>query len=149
VDLQTIRDLIALMKESGVTELAVERPDYKISIKRDAAPEAASHLAAADLLPAEASQAADLAQEPPTGAVVSAPMVGIFYLGGAGDSSPRIVVGDLVEQGQVIAAIESMKVPNDILAPTSGRIEEIFAADGAPVEFGQPLLRIQPQGGPP
>jgi len=144
MDLQKIKDLIALMKESGVCELAVELPDYKISIKRDTVPP--EPVAVAALEPAEAPLPAQATEDAPADLVtVSAPMVGIFYLGGAGDGRPLLEIGQQVEQGQVIAAIESMKVPNDILAPASGRIEEILAADGSPVEFGQALLRIKPE----
>lgn len=144
MDIQKIRDLIALMKESGVLELAVELPDYKVTIKR---------ADAGEVPPAEPAQPEVAAQpepEPPSDLVtVSAPMVGIFYLGGAGDDRLPLAVGDLVEQGQVVAAIESMKVPNDIPTPVAGRIEEILAPDASPVEFGQALIRIRPQQGEP
>jgi len=145
MDIQKIKDLIALMNESGVSELAVELPDYKITIKRDRdAPAPAAEQPAQEPRPAAAAEA------PPADLVtVSAPMVGIFLLGGGDEGRPALEPGQLVEQGQVIAAIESMKVPNDVPAPATGRIEEILVADGSPVEFGQPLMRITPQEGEP
>jgi acetyl-CoA carboxylase biotin carboxyl carrier protein len=140
MEIERIKDLIALMKESGVTELSVEQPDYKVSIKRgevgeEAEPEPAS------------AEAAPALEEPPAETdlvTVSAPMVGVFRLGGAGEGAAYLAVGDRVERGQAVAAIESMKVPNDVPAPAGGRIEEILVADGTPVEFGQALMRIRP-----
>ena len=45
----------------------------------------------------------------------------------------------------MIGAIEAMKVPNSVPSPVAGVVREVLAADGAAVEYGQPLLLIEPQ----
>jgi acetyl-CoA carboxylase biotin carboxyl carrier protein len=62
---------------------------------------------------------------------------------------PREVVreGDRVREGQLLAAIEAMKVPNDLRAPVSGIVSRLLVEDGAPVEYGQTLLTIEPEQG--
>ncbi len=56
-----------------------------------------------------------------------------------------MAVGDVVREGQVVAAIEALNVLNEVEASGSGRVHEILASDGQPVEYGQPLLVIEPQ----
>jgi len=139
--LDRIRELIAVMRECGVSELSVELPDAKISLKREA-------------LEAESAAAPGLASAPhpqPAAAgaaggllAVTAPMVGIFRAGAHG---AKLAPGDRVVAGQIIGAIEAMKVSNDIPSPVAGVVREVPAADGAAVEYGQPLLLIEPPGG--
>ncbi|NIM05033.1 MAG: hypothetical protein GTO55_03535, partial [Armatimonadetes bacterium] len=57
--------------------------------------------------------------------------------------------GDRVKEGQVIAAIEAMKVPNELRCPTSGTIGRVLVEDGDGVEYGQTLFLIQPDEGSP
>jgi len=55
--------------------------------------------------------------------------------------------GDRVREGQLIAAIEAMKVPNELRAPVTGVISRLLVEDGAAVEYGQTLLLIDPEEG--
>lgn len=75
---------------------------------------------------------------------ISASVVGTFHLQKRGfpHGAPR--VNDEVFVGQVIANIELMHIPTDLVSPVAGTIEEILAAEGAGVEYGQPLLLIRP-----
>jgi len=77
-------------------------------------------------------------------AIVRAPAVGTFHLAKRGfrHGAPRVC--DQVQAGQIIGTIELMHVPNDLISPVSGIIDEILAADGAGVEYGQPLMVIRP-----
>ncbi|UCH33271.1 MAG: hypothetical protein JSV65_11890 [Armatimonadota bacterium] len=134
--LERIRELIAIMRESGVTELSVELPDFKISLKREGiGAEEEAPVFAVEPEPRAAGEA-------PESFPVVAPMVGIFRA--ATDHSAKVSPGDTVAVGQVIGAIEVMKVPNDVLSPVGGVAREVLAADGAAVEYGQPLMLIQP-----
>jgi len=141
--LDRIRELIAIMRESGVSELSVELPELKISLKRDAVGgEAFDHSLAEpepERQPTEAVAGAELFP-------VVAPMVGVFRA--ATDHSAKVSPGDTVASGQVIGAIEAMKVPNDVPSPIGGVVREVLVADGAPVEYGQPLLLIEPLAAP-
>ena len=77
------------------------------------------------------------------GEVIEAPMVGVVYLQATPDADPYVKVGDKVEQGDVICIVEAMKLMNEIQAPFSGVITEVFVQNEEVVEYGQPLLRIE------
>ncbi len=76
---------------------------------------------------------------------VLAPMVGTFYRAPAPDADPFVRAGDKVAPGQTLFIIEAMKMMNEIEAEVSGVIREILVENGEPVEFGQPLMLIDPQ----
>lgn len=74
--------------------------------------------------------------------VVHSPMVGTLYLTPAPDRPPFVKVGDEVKEESVVCIIEAMKVMNEIRAPATGKVVEIFMESGSPVEFGSHLMRI-------
>ena len=76
--------------------------------------------------------------------VVVAPLVGAFYRSSAPGEPPFVTVGDLVEPGQDLAIIEAMKMMNRISCEFDGKITAILVEDGVMVEFGQPLMYIDP-----
>ena len=77
------------------------------------------------------------------GEVIEAPMVGVVYLQATPDANPYVKVGDKVQQGDVICIVEAMKLMNEIQAPFSGIITEVFVQNEEVVEYGQPLLRME------
>jgi len=74
---------------------------------------------------------------------VVAPMVGTFYRAPAPDAEPYVKLGETVEPGQVLFIIEAMKMMNEIESECRGKVVEILVENGAPVEYGQPLMRVQ------
>ena len=77
------------------------------------------------------------------GEVIEAPMVGVVYLQATPDADPYVKIGDKVEKGDVICIVEAMKLMNEIQAPFSGVITEVFVQNEEVVEYGQPLLRME------
>ena len=77
------------------------------------------------------------------GEVIEAPMVGVVYLQATPDADPYVKIGDKVEQGDVNCIVEAMKLMNEIQAPFSGVITEVFVQNEEVVEYGQPLLRME------
>jgi acetyl-CoA carboxylase biotin carboxyl carrier protein len=75
---------------------------------------------------------------------VKSPMVGTFYRAPAPDEAPFVQVGDRIHVGQTICIIEAMKLMNEIEAEVSGQVMEILLQNGEPVEYDQPLMRINP-----
>jgi acetyl-CoA carboxylase biotin carboxyl carrier protein len=75
---------------------------------------------------------------------VESPMVGTFYRAPAPGEDPFVEVGDRVKTGQSVCIIEAMKLMNEIEAEVSGQVMEILVQNGEPVEYGQPLMRINP-----
>ena len=75
---------------------------------------------------------------------VSSPMVGTFYRAPAPSEAPFVEVGDRIRSGQTVCIIEAMKLMNEIEAEVSGQVMEILVQNGEAVEYGQPLMRINP-----
>jgi len=69
-------------------------------------------------------------------------MVGTLYLAPSPEAKPYVSAGDSVKKGDVLCIIEAMKLMNEITAEQDGVIEEVLAANGQLVEFGQPLFRL-------
>ncbi|MFA5275771.1 MAG: acetyl-CoA carboxylase biotin carboxyl carrier protein, partial [Candidatus Omnitrophota bacterium] len=75
---------------------------------------------------------------------VKAPMVGTFYRAPSPEAPPYVEVGQVMEPGQVICIIEAMKLMNEIKSEIKGKILEILVDNAEPVEFGQPILLVEP-----
>jgi acetyl-CoA carboxylase biotin carboxyl carrier protein len=75
---------------------------------------------------------------------IKSPMVGTFYRAPAPDAEPFTKTGDTISPGQVLCIIEAMKLMNEIEAEISGKIIEILAENGKPVEYNQPLFLVEP-----
>jgi acetyl-CoA carboxylase biotin carboxyl carrier protein len=75
---------------------------------------------------------------------ISSPMVGTFYRAPAPGEQPFVEIGDRVRVGQTVCIIEAMKLMNEIEAEVSGQIIDVLVHNGEPVEYGQPLMRINP-----
>jgi acetyl-CoA carboxylase biotin carboxyl carrier protein len=75
---------------------------------------------------------------------INSPMVGSFYVATSPETPPFVSIGSEVQPDTVVCIIEAMKVMNEIRADISGKILEIVAENGKPVQFGQPLFRCIP-----
>ena len=70
-------------------------------------------------------------------------MVGTVYMAPAPGADAFIKIGSNVKEGETLLIIEAMKVMNQIPAPKSGTVKRILIEDGAPVEFGAPLMIVE------
>jgi acetyl-CoA carboxylase biotin carboxyl carrier protein len=77
---------------------------------------------------------------------IRSPMVGTFYKAPEPGAEPYIKIGNRVSPGQTVCVIEAMKIMNEIEAEVGGVVREISVEDGQPVEFGQVLFRVDPNG---
>ena len=145
VDTDLVRELAAMLNETGLSEIEVENGERKIRVSRNmtavAAPMMAAPVAAAAAAPAPAAAAAPSTPASSANALKS-PMVGTAYLTPEPDAAPFVSVGQQVKAGDTVMIIEAMKVMNPIVAATSGTVTEILVESGQPVEFDQPLLVI-------
>jgi len=150
IDTRTVRKLADILKETDLTEIEVEQGDLKIRVSRAAvagpAPVAGPvTYAAAPAAPAPAAAAAPAVASAPAqaaGEVIKSPMVGTVYLSPAPGANTFVKVGDTVSVGQTLLIIEAMKTMNPIPATKAGKVVEILAADGQPVEFGEGLIIV-------
>ena len=146
VDKKTIRELAELLDETGLNEIEVASDDMRIRVVRHGAGIAPVQVAApsAPAVIAEPaapkSAEADLANHP---GMVRSPMVGTAYRSAEPGTSPFIVVGDQVREGQTLMIVEAMKTMNQIPCPRSGKVTSIMVEDGQPVEYDEPLLIIE------
>jgi acetyl-CoA carboxylase biotin carboxyl carrier protein len=140
-DHELVRELAELMTEKGLTEVEIERGDFRVRVARQsfAAPAAAYAAAPVVAVAPAGAVSNDPAKHP--GAILS-PMVGTAYLAPEPGARPFIEVGATVRQGQTILIVEAMKTMNAIPAPKAGTVREILVTDGQPVEFGEPLLIV-------
>jgi len=86
--------------------------------------------------------------EPPKAALIEikSPMVGTFYAQPEPGADPYVRVGSRIAPGQTLCIIEAMKIMNPLDAEVAGVIKEIAVQDAQPVEFGQVLYRVDPNG---
>jgi acetyl-CoA carboxylase biotin carboxyl carrier protein len=75
---------------------------------------------------------------------VTSPMVGTFYRASAPGEAPFIEIGARIRKGDAVCIIEAMKLMNEIEAEVSGQVMEILVQNGEAVEYGQPLMRVNP-----
>jgi acetyl-CoA carboxylase biotin carboxyl carrier protein len=148
IDTRLVRRLAAILTETGLSEIEVERGGLKIRVVRTltAAPAAVQAVAAPVAAPVAATAAASATtttESLPAGDVVKSPMVGTVYLSPQPGAAAFVKVGDKVTAGQTLLIIEAMKTMNPIPAPKAGVIRAIMAEDGQPVEFGEGLAVIE------
>jgi acetyl-CoA carboxylase biotin carboxyl carrier protein len=140
-DAEVIRALAGLLRETGLTEIEYAVGDHRIRVARS--PAGNGHAAA----PPGAEPTAPV-EVPATNGVghpgtITSPVVGIAYLAPEPGAAPFVRIGDSVNEGATLLIIEAMKVMNQIRAPRAGRVGQIFAGDGEPVEYGAALMLIE------
>jgi acetyl-CoA carboxylase biotin carboxyl carrier protein len=140
VDADIVREMAALLEETGLTEIEIEREGMRVRVARMAVP--VNFAAAAPAVAHAGSKDGTPSLEPQKGTVVSSPMVGTVYLSPQPGAPPFVKIGDTVKE-ETLCIVEAMKTMNAVPAPVAGRIMEIFVRDGQPVEYGEPLMRIE------
>jgi acetyl-CoA carboxylase biotin carboxyl carrier protein len=149
-DVKRVRRLIELMKEHDLSEIDLRQGDQRVRLRRGAeplvsmpsAPSAAAASSPSSSAPASLSATPATAADGANMAVIKSPMVGTFYSASSPETPPFVKVGAHVGPDTVVCIIEAMKVFNEIPAEISGTVAAMLVENGAPVEFGQPLFKI-------
>lgn len=172
MNLNEIQDLIKFVSKSGVTEVEIEKKDFKITIKSETNPKRRRGVNEVDSLvqqmpmampqmqamampqmqaPAAAPAPAATAPAPAAEAEknsnhieIKSPMIGTFYRKPSPDKPAFIEVGDMVQKGDVVCIIEAMKLFNEIEAEVSGKLVKVLVDENSPVEYDQALFIIDP-----
>jgi len=162
-----LRGLIEIVATHSVTDFEWEHEDEKVRIRRGSGEPASAparpaasvpqpvaepvHVAAqpasepaVQVVPAPTPQAPPAAKPAANTEEVTSPMVGTFYLRSRPESPSFIEKGDVVETGQTLCIVEAMKLMNEIQAEKKCKIIDILVDDGESVEYGQPLVIIEP-----
>ena len=153
MELKDIKAIIDLMKKNSVSEFELEKQDFKIRLKRgmnggtpvaqyEDAPPIVS-VGPAPAIPAAAG-AAPVTPAAENEAEIKSPMIGTFYRTPSPESAAYVEVGTKVNPDTVVCIIEAMKVMNEIKAEVKGVITQVLVENAKPVEFGQPMFKVQP-----
>ena len=146
--IKELKDMINLMQEHGLVELEIEKNGFKIRLKKGATGTIVHEEAISNPKfiksekKAEAGQSQEINEEPGI-VIIRSPMVGTFYSAPAPDAEPYVIRGKEVKAGDVLCIIEAMKLMNEIKTDVSGKITDVLVENGQPVEFDQPLFKIQ------
>jgi len=163
VNMDELRELIALLRENGLAEFELEREGFRVRLRRGSEYEAAEpsrdvqpgtpRPTPAAKTPTETTgapvpvhpgaQAQSAASEDQDLHIIEAPIVGTFYRARSPNADAFVKTGSKVEASTVVCIIEAMKLMNEIQAETSGEVVKIYVENGQPVEYGQPLFGIR------
>jgi acetyl-CoA carboxylase biotin carboxyl carrier protein len=150
VDVVAIDRLAKIVAQYDLHEIEISLGDLRVRLARHLAPPAQTIVAAvpemAAIAPRPSLGGAAAPAEPPVADLaraVKSPMVGTAYLRSSPETKPFVEVGSVVKTGDKLLLVEAMKTFNDIVAPWAGKVVNILVADGAPVEYDQPLMIIE------
>ena len=143
-----VKELIAIMKDSGLSYMSVKNDNFEVELGEKPAPVAIPPM---PMMPpmapmAPAAQAQNTAEEKEpvlSGKIVKSPIVGTFYAAPAPGKPAYAPVGKTVAKGDILFIIESMKLMNEVTSEFDGTVAEILVKDGDAIEYDQPIMRIQ------
>jgi len=160
MNIKELKEIIRLVAEKEFAEFELEQPDFKLRIRRAVPPTVHSadvtrliaspsptgeSLGGTSPSPAAvAIEAAPPVEDEKLYHIITAPIVGTFYRAPNPTASPFVEIGDHVEPGTILCIIEAMKLMNEVTSDVSGEVVKIYAENGQPVEYGQPLFAIKP-----
>ncbi len=159
MNIQEIQDLIKFVSKTQVSEVEIEKKDFKIIIKsemKSKSIEGQQYVvqAAPAMAPAPVTAPAPVAAAPAAPAApvaddsklltIKSPMIGTFYRSSGPDKDAFVNVGDNVSAGTPVCIIEAMKLFNEIESEISGKIVKVLVDDASPVEYDQPLFLVEP-----
>jgi acetyl-CoA carboxylase biotin carboxyl carrier protein len=152
-----IEQLLRFMSEHNLEEFEYSRGDLRIRLKKPSAHMvvAAPRPAAEIIVPSAVSEPEPESRSAEPGAsvdvrggedlhLINSPIVGTFYASPSPGAEAFVKVGSHVDKGQTLCIVEAMKLMNEIESEISGEVLRIFAENGQPVEYGQPLFGIRP-----
>ena len=154
MNLTEIQDLIKFVAKQKVTEVEIEKKDFKIIIKSEKEEVHIAHVSApaplqmaipsAPVSTVTPAAPANEAVEESNYITIKSPMIGTFYRSSSPETDSFVNVGDIIKEGDVLCIIEAMKLFNEIEAEVSGKIVKVLVDDSSPIEFDQPLFLIEP-----
>ena len=145
MNLKKIEEVIRLMEKHGLTEISVEEEGVKIHLRKGLAGVVEKSIQAIPPVLTSGSTAEPPKTEETSNLVeIKSPMVGTFYQSPTPDTKPFISSGSRISVGDVLCIIEAMKLMNEIKSEVKGKIVDVLAGNGDPVEFGQVLFLVEP-----
>ena len=149
MNLDDVREILALMRENGISEFEIEREGLRLRLRKDVADAthagpAPAHVSVPAAPPVAAVQAAVAAGDAELElAVVKSPIVGTFYRSPEPGAASFVEIGATVKKGQVLCIIEAMKLMNEIDSEFDGEVVNVYVESGQPVQYGERLFAIR------
>ena len=163
VNMEELRELIALLRDNGLAELELENEGFRVRLRRDSTgTEGVRYVEGPAAAPAPTAPPAPALAPPPSSGpahpgthasteashdqdlhIIPSPIVGTFYRSPSPTAEPFVKIGSNVEPETVVCIIEAMKLMNEIQAEAAGEVVKIYVENGQPVEYGQPLFGIK------
>lgn len=142
MEIDDLKELIDLLKETDITDLQLEKEGTKIRIKRE------RMLSPMEIqvqkLGGLQEKIISTTEEETRLITITSPIVGTFYRAPSPEAAPFIEIGSRVKKGQVLCIVEAMKLMNEIESESDGTIIKVLVENGQPVEYGEPLFLIEP-----
>jgi biotin carboxyl carrier protein len=136
--LEAVRRIVSAVRASDVTELHIERGDFRVRLRR------ATGARGPEGSAGDAGSASDEHDLLARLHAIVAPFTGVFFRAPSPSARPYVNEGDWVEADAVVGLIETMKVFNEVTADRSGRVVAFHAQSGQLVHAGDPLVRLEP-----
>ncbi len=157
IDFKELGELLAAIASNNITELTLKNADFELTVSqgnslvtRSVVTTAMTDLTSQSISSPHPDSPATAIAQPPAAAIdkkwieIKSPMVGTFYRSPAPDEPAFASIGDRIRIGQTVCIIEAMKLMNEIEAESAGQVMEVLVENGQPIEFGQPLMYINP-----
>ena len=163
IDLRYVKKLVEMLDESTVDSIEIST-EKGMKIRISKTPQQRGGVSVAAPMPMQIPAAVPVAQAAPSaqGAEsaaaaradearanyleVKSPMVGTYYFAPEPGAKQYVNIGDRISKGQTLCIIEAMKIMNEIESEFDGVVREILVDNSQPVEYGQVLFRIDPNG---
>lgn len=154
IDYKEVRELLTAISQMEIAELILKSDEFELTVRKGTAsvqdvPIAVSSPTVTSPPPTAMSLSEAESPSPPPSeqkwVEITSPMVGTFYRAPAPGEDPFVKTSDRIQAGQTVCIIEAMKLMNEIEAEVSGQVMEILVEDGEPVEYGQALMRVDPE----
>jgi acetyl-CoA carboxylase biotin carboxyl carrier protein len=144
LDFDAVRELARIATEFDLAEVETD-PSGRIRVARRieragsvVAPLPAAPPTGLSLIPAPAPEPVN-----ESAAMITSPFVGTFYRSPSPEAASFVEAGQTIRKGQVVCIVEAMKLMNEIESDLDGKVLDVLVKNGAHVEYGQPLFRIE------
>jgi len=158
MNLDEIKQILEMMREHELAEFELERDDFKLRLRKNAAGQWTTQIPQMNFMTAPAAAAPPVAVPLPVAGepvltaagedvdltIVKSPIVGTFYRSSEPGAKPFVELGQPVRKGQVLCIIEAMKLMNEITADSDGELVKAYVENGQAVQYGERLFAMKP-----
>ena len=146
MEYEKIIDLIHEIESSSITDFALQKGEFRISIKKEGTKEPKAEddrtidIEERGNRKRETQEQDVLIEE---GTMIRSPLVGIFHAAKTQEGEAQVAIGSHIDEGQILGAIEAMKLMNEIESEFDGVVTKVLVENEQTVEYGQPLFEVE------